>query len=362
MGERILHMRPGVIARRPVSRRSLLQGIAALSALAALPARARAQATDQSPILTYFRIGAGVAGSTLYDLAGLVAGAISNPPGSRDCDKGGSCGVPNLIGLAQTTAGSVENLRDLRDGTLESGLVQADSADFALKGVDPFKEAGADADLRAIAVVGSLMLHVIVPKDSPAKSVADLKGKKINLGLKEGGTAVTARLVLSSYGLGDKKYKASFDDFKTAAGNLENGKLDAMMSVDGIGSDDIKELARRVDIALLPVEGQPVVKLLKDAAYITAQTIPGDAYRNIASTPSIAIPTLWAVSAKLDAQLAFDLTKSIWHDAQQQAAAGNPADALRLRLAPNGVTLPLHPGAQKFYDENKDLVSTPSTN
>ena len=338
-------------------------GFAALSTLGLSPIRAGAQETDQAPVLTYFRIGAGVAGSTLYDLAGLVAGAISNPPGSRDCDKGGSCGVPNLIGLAQTTAGSVENLQDLRDGTLESGLVQADAADLAFNGLDPFKQPGPNPDLRAIATVGGLLLHVIVPKNSAATSVADLKGKRINLGVKDGGTAITARLVLNSFGLTEKKIKASFDDFKTAGANLEDGKIDAMLTVDGIGSDDIKDLARRIDITLLRVDGLPVVKLLKSAPYMTARTIPGDAYRNVASTPSISIPILWAVSAKLNDQLVYDLTKSIWHDAQQQAAAaGDPTDALRLNLAPQGVSLPLHPGAQKFYDENKDLLTSPSTN
>lgn len=328
------------------------------------PRHVLAQETDQGPALTYFRIGAGVAGSTLYDLAGLVAGAISNPPGSRDCDKGGSCGVPNLIGLAQTTEGSVENLKDLRDATIESALVQADAAELAFKGLDRFKEPGADADLRAIAEVGSLVLHVIVPGGSPAKTIADLKGKRINLGLKDGGTAITARLVLGSFGISEKKTKASFDDFKTASGNLENGKIDAMLSVDGIGSDDIKDFARRVDIKLLPVNGAPLVKLMKAASYMAAKTIPADAYRGVASTPSIAIPTLWAVSSKLNDKLVYDLTKSIWHDAQQQAASGAGAavGTLRLDLAPEGVTLPLHPGAQKFYDENKGQLITPSTN
>jgi TRAP transporter TAXI family solute receptor len=134
-----------------------------------------------------------------------------------------------------------------------------------------------------------------------------------------------------------------------------------MIAVDGVASDDIKDLARRVDIKLLSVDGIPAVNLMKSAAYIKAQTIPGDAYRGVASTPSLAIPTLWAVSAKLNDQLVYDLTKSIWHDAQQNAAA-NPGDALRLHLAPQGVSLPLHPGAQKFYDENKDLLTSPSTN
>ena len=51
-----------------------------------------AQAQD----MTFWRIGTGSAGGTYFPIGGLLANAISNPPGSRPCDKGGSCGVPWL--------------------------------------------------------------------------------------------------------------------------------------------------------------------------------------------------------------------------------------------------------------------------
>src|SRR5688500_2679346 len=75
--------------------------------------------------LSYFRIGGGGVGSRLYQLAGAIAGAITNPPGAGKCDDHSPCGVPGLIGLAQTTAGSVENLQSLHDGAIESAVAQA---------------------------------------------------------------------------------------------------------------------------------------------------------------------------------------------------------------------------------------------
>ena len=56
--------------------------------------------------LRFFRLGLGPSNGTAYPIGELIAGAISNPPGSRECEKGGSCGVPGLIAVAQSTAGS----------------------------------------------------------------------------------------------------------------------------------------------------------------------------------------------------------------------------------------------------------------
>ena len=60
--------------------------------------------------MKFFRIASGAAGGTYLPMAGMLANAISNPPGSRPCDKGGSCGVPGLVAVAQSANGSVANV------------------------------------------------------------------------------------------------------------------------------------------------------------------------------------------------------------------------------------------------------------
>ena len=70
----------------------------------------------------FFRIGTGSTGGTYFPIGAILASAISNPPGSRECDRGGSCGVPGLIAVAQSTHGSVENVRAIGGGTLDSAL------------------------------------------------------------------------------------------------------------------------------------------------------------------------------------------------------------------------------------------------
>ena len=100
------------IIRQAWSRRRLLSGMALLPAAAALGIAAQRAASQDQPEedVTFFRIATGPTDGNYFDIGGLLAGAISNPPGSRPCDKGGACGVPGLIGVAETSTGSVEKI------------------------------------------------------------------------------------------------------------------------------------------------------------------------------------------------------------------------------------------------------------
>ena len=68
--------------------------------------------------IQYHRIGTGSTAGTYFPIGGIIASAISKPPGSRDCELGGSCGVPGLIAVAQSTAGSVEHVMGIAEGPL----------------------------------------------------------------------------------------------------------------------------------------------------------------------------------------------------------------------------------------------------
>src|SRR5258708_1262942 len=91
-----------------ISRRGVLRTLAGGTPALALGfgRRARAASTD----IRFFRIGTGAPSGTYFPLGGEMANALSNPPGSRDCAKGGACGVPGVIAVAQASQGSVENV------------------------------------------------------------------------------------------------------------------------------------------------------------------------------------------------------------------------------------------------------------
>ena len=79
----------------------------------------------QAQEMKFFRIGTGGAGGTYFPIGGLIANAISSPPGARSCDKGGTCGVPGLIAIAVSTNASVANVNAIHAGQLDAGLAGA---------------------------------------------------------------------------------------------------------------------------------------------------------------------------------------------------------------------------------------------
>src|SRR5262249_4193612 len=161
--------------------------------------------------INYFRIGGGGVGSRLYQLAGSLAGAITNPPGAGKCDDKSPCGVPGLGGLAQTTSGSVENLQSLHYGPIESPVTPAHVAAKARVGEEPFQKYAPETELRALARIGAAQVQVLVAGASKVQSIAELKGKTIGFGPKVRDSAETGSMVLAAYGITAKKAKFIYD-------------------------------------------------------------------------------------------------------------------------------------------------------
>jgi len=294
--------------------------------------------------IAYFRIGAGSPGSTLYDLAGQIAGAISNPPGSRQCDNDGPCGVEGLIGIAQTTMRPAEGLQSVEDRMVESAIVSADIAAEAVEGSGPFKKSGALKDLRAIANVGQLVLHVLVAKEAQFKDVASLKGKRIAIGEEDSDNAVTARFLLRAAGLTDKKAKLLTGNPEQAAQAVLNNEADALVVVAKLPSADVAALMRTGNYQLLPAQLADDDK----SGNATAASIPQTEYSGGADTLTLSVPAIWVVNATLSDQLADGLVKALWRSADK---GGAEPTAGKIKLDIDALSVPLHPGAQAAFKE-----------
>ena len=298
--------------------------------------------------VAYFQIGAGAPGSTLYDLAGQIAGAISNPPGSRQCDNDAPCGIEGLIGLAQTTVDPVESLQSLQSETLESAIVSADIADAALHGTGPFKKSGKMEDLRAIANVGQLVLHILVAKEAKFQDLAALKGKRIAIGVEDSDNAVTARFMLRAAGINEKKTKLVTGDPETAAQDLLTHKVDALALVAQLPSADVLALMQTGDYRLLAAQ----VSDGNEATYVTPDWIPHRQYSGAEATPTLSLPAVWVVRASLPADLAGGLARVLWQNAGNQEAGRGPG---KLRLDLGRISVPLHPGAQAAFAQLRQV-------
>src|SRR5437763_11481921 len=137
----------------------------------------------------FFRIGTAATGGSFFEVGGLVASAISNPAIGPACGRGGSCGVRGLVAVAQATPGSIENLRLINSGQIESGFAQADLAGWGYRGNNLFAEGGSLRRLRTIASLFPEAAHLVVLADSPIHALPDLRGKTVAIGESGSGSA-----------------------------------------------------------------------------------------------------------------------------------------------------------------------------
>jgi TRAP transporter TAXI family solute receptor len=338
-------------AGRPVARRRALKttagGIAWLLGAAVAPGL---RAQDES---RFFRIGTGPTSGNYFAIGGIIANAISNPPGSQPCDKGGSCGVPGLIAIAQTTQGSVQNVDLVADKTFESGLCQSDVAYWAYSGTGMYSGGKPFDGLRAIANLYQESLHIIVRADSKIEAIADLKGKRVSLGGRGSGTRATAVLVLGAYGVGERKFTGQQLTIRKAADALRDGAIDAIFFVGGAPVPDLAELARTTPLRLLPVAGSEASTLRSTYPFITIDVIPANSYGEHPAAVTVGIGTYWLVLAELDDKLVHDITAALWHPATRKLLdKGGPIGRrIRIEQALVGLPLPVHPGAERYYAE-----------
>jgi TRAP transporter TAXI family solute receptor len=331
-----------------INRRSALLG-----GLGTALAGAQAFAQD----ITFFRIGTGGTAGTYFPIGGLIANAISNPPGSRTCADGGSCGVPGVVATAVASNGSVANVNAINSGSMQSGFTQSDVAYWAYNASGIYEGRPKVDALRAIANLYPESFHLVARKGSGIKSIKDLKGKRMSLDEPGSGTLVDARLILAAYGMTEKDVKAEYLKPQQSADKLKDGALDAFFSVSGWPQGAIAELAATTGIDLVPIDGPEAENLIKQFSFFAADEIPDGAYKGVAGVKTVSVNAIWATSSKQADQLIYNITAALWNPSTRKLLDSGHAKgkAIKLETAIVGLGIPLHAGAEKFYKE-KGLI------
>jgi TRAP transporter TAXI family solute receptor len=338
-----------VAAVAPLRSRVLLSlASAALSLLLA----GAAEADD----LRFFQLGTGPTSETRFSLGGLIANALSNPPGARPCDHGGSCGVPGLVAVATSTAGSVADVDAVAEHRIDAALVDADVVSWAVHGTGPF--AGRpETNLRGIAVVYPESLHVVVRHGTGIRRIKDLRGRHVSFGDGEAGALSHQRLLLDAYGLSDHDVKISPMTTAAAADALAAGRIDAMVVADAWPVPEVAELARTTAIDVLPLAGAAADKLVADNPYLSPGEIAADVYDGVTGpVRTLDIGVVLVTAAEADPELVKGVTRALWQPSTRKLLADGNLHGHLVHLDADALArigLQLHPGAAAYYAEAK---------
>lgn len=303
--------------------------------------------------IKFFSIGTGGTGATYYPLGGTIANAISNPPGSRPCEEGGSCGVPGLIAMAQSSRGSIDNIDGIRSGMFHSGFSQSDVAYWAYTGTGRFDGQTPAEDLRAIAALYAEHIQLIARGDAGIGSVRDLKGKRVSLDERGSGSYVNAIQILEAYGLTESDIRAEFLKSAPASDAMIAGELDAYFITSGYPTNAIIELASRIPITLVPIDGPEAESIIQKFPFYSLDTIPSGTYQGIEATMTLAVGAQWITSTAMSEELIYQITRALWNDQSRRLLDVGHAKGKVVTpdTALEGIAIPLHPGAERYYRE-----------
>jgi TRAP transporter TAXI family solute receptor len=294
----------------------------------------------QAQAQQFFRIGTGGTSGTYYPVGGMIANSVSQPG--------------KIIVTAQASNGSVANVNGISGGALESGFSQSDVATWAQKGTGIFEGKPNMPGLRMIANLYPESLHIVVKKGSGIKNVADLKGKRVALDEPGSGTLVNARLVLAAYGVKETDIKPEYIKPNQAGDKMKDGALDAFFFTGGAPAGAIAELASAGSgIELVPIDGPQADGLRQASPFFAVDNIPADTYKGVPGVKTLAVGAQWVTSDKADAETVYQITKALYSEPVQKALAAGHAKGKLITLsnATQGVGIPYHPGAEKFYKE-----------
>ena len=258
--------------------------------------------------------------------------------------------IKNSKTQVQATKASVENLNLLQEGKGEIAFVLGDSLKFAWEGNEEVGFKGKLDKLRGIAAIYPNYVQIVAAKGSNIKSIADLKGKRVSVGAPKSGTELNARAILTAAGMSYKDLaKTEYLPFAESVELIKNRQLDATLQSAGLGVASLKDLANSVDVVVVSVSPDVIKKI--GSPYITG-VIPTNTYKGQTENVSTAAIGNFLVTHKdVSTETVYQMTKLVFESLPELVAAHSAAKDIDIKKATDGMPVPLHPGAQKYFKE-----------
>lgn len=273
---------------------------------------------------------------TYYPLAGAIATLVNEK-------------VKTNISV-QSTGASKENVMLISRDEAEFAIIQNDVLDYAYNGTGLFSD-GKISGLATVASIYSEVCQIVVADGSNINSVADLKGKKVSIGDAGSGVEQNALQILAAYGMTTDDIVVSRLSFKESGSAFKDGQIDAFFVTAGVPNTAITELAVTRKLKLIDIVGKEAEDLIKQYPFYTAVTVPKDVYNTERDITTLAVRALIVCRDDLSEMEVYNFTKAIYENLETLGNAHAKAKEFKLEDANAGVTVPLHPGAFKFYEE-----------
>ncbi|RPJ77154.1 MAG: TAXI family TRAP transporter solute-binding subunit, partial [Desulfobacteraceae bacterium] len=234
---------------------------------------------------------------------------------------------------------------------------QSDTVDFAWNATETFKPKEGEQPvplkgMSAIAVLYPEIIQVVVRADSPMKTFADLKGKKVGVGAPGSGTEANFRQLMDIYGLKKEDINPQFLSFSESADAFKDKHIDAFIVTAGIPNAGIMDVATQHEVRILDIPADMAAKLTQKYPFLAGAKVPANTYKGqTAEVATVAVNAVLIAGNQLKDDLVYNMTKALFENQAALASAHAKGKELNLQYAVKGVSIPFHPGAVKYYKE-----------
>ncbi|MDR3114933.1 MAG: TAXI family TRAP transporter solute-binding subunit [Treponema sp.] len=251
----------------------------------------------------------------------------------------------------QSTGASKANIQLIAAGEVEIAIVQNDVMDYAYRGVDLFNGQKI-TDFSTLAALYAEVCQVVANPSAGISTIADLKGKNVSVGDAGSGTEFNARQILEVYGVSFNDINKQNLSFGASADALRDNKIDAFFCVAGAPTTAVVDLAIGRDIVILEVDDAHAAELSRAYPFYTQFPIPAGSYRGLsADVKTVAVKATFIVSNKLSEDTVYQLTKTLIESKGAIETAHAKGAELSPTYAVEGISVPFHPGAAKYFRE-----------
>lgn len=250
----------------------------------------------------------------------------------------------------QATKASVENLNLLQAGRGEIGFTLGDSLKEAWAGNTEAGFPGKLDKLRAIAAIYPNFVQIVASKESGITTLEELKGRSLSVGAPASGTELNARAIFAAAGMSYEDLgKLEYLPFAESVELIKNRQLDSTLQSAGLGVASLRDLATSVPINVVAVSPEIVEKI---GAPFVSVTIPAGTYDGQTEDVQTAAVGNFLVSHEgVSEETAYQMTKLLFENLDKMAASHAAARDIDVNKAIEGMPIPLHPGAERYYRE-----------
>lgn len=265
-----------------------------------------------------------------------------------------SANVKDTTATAEVTPGAVDNLKLMKNGTLDIAFTKLDIAAEANSGTGTFQKDG-KIPVRVIAKLYYDVAHAVVSTGSGITSVEGMKGKHISTNAPGSGHELVAQKLLEAAGVDwEKDIKRERISLKESGDAFKDNKIEGFFFATGMPAAAMLDISNTqgVSYKLLDLEKYNDTISKKYGKVYDIYTIPKGTYaKQEQDVKTIGIPVLLVAQESTNEKLIYDITKSLFEHQQDLIAVHKEAKTLTLENASSVTVVPYHPGAIKYYKE-----------